>query len=154
MKVNINNIEYYFVYIVGSANFGNNCATLSKHVARCSISHVARTCDYDQCHMITFRPISVAARNWSYDSSCCSLRVKTVIHMAHWWQEYWDIWQAAQQWLDRHQRMPSITGTEEDNHVLQSQIPTCIGKQWDLLVIPVTMPHILNQKKTHTEDVY
>jgi len=32
-KVNINNIEYYFVYIVGSANFGNNRATLSKHVA-------------------------------------------------------------------------------------------------------------------------
>jgi len=23
-KVNINNVEYYFVYIVGSANFGNN----------------------------------------------------------------------------------------------------------------------------------
>jgi len=32
-KVNINNIEYYFVYIVGSANFRNNRATLSKHVA-------------------------------------------------------------------------------------------------------------------------
>jgi len=42
-KVNIDNVEYSFVYIVGSANFGNNRATLSKHVARCNMSHVARS---------------------------------------------------------------------------------------------------------------
>jgi len=42
-KVNINNVEYYFVYIVGSANFGNSRATLSKHVARCNMSRVARS---------------------------------------------------------------------------------------------------------------
>jgi len=29
------------------------------------------TSDYDQRHMIAFRPISVAARSWSYDKWSC-----------------------------------------------------------------------------------
>jgi len=49
-KVNINNVEFYFVYIVGSANFGNNRATLSKYVARCNMSRVARS-HAQQCHV-------------------------------------------------------------------------------------------------------
>jgi len=54
-----------------SANFGNNRATLSKHVAWCNMymlhSHtlMSATSGYDQRHMIAFRPISysVAARS-------------------------------------------------------------------------------------------
>jgi len=29
------------------------------------------TSDYDQRHVIAFRPISVAARSWSYDNMYC-----------------------------------------------------------------------------------
>ena len=29
------------------------------------------TSDYDQRHVIAFRPISAAARSWSYDNGCC-----------------------------------------------------------------------------------
>jgi len=67
-----------------SANFGNNRATLLKHVARCNMymlhghGHTLKsaTSDYNQRHVIAFRPISVAlaARSWSYDNSmidCC-----------------------------------------------------------------------------------
>jgi len=31
------------------------------------------TSDYDQRHVIVFRPISAAARSWSYDNCCCCL---------------------------------------------------------------------------------
>jgi len=50
-KVNINNVDCYFIYIVDSAK--------------------SATCDYDQCHVIEFRPISGAARSWSYDNIIC-----------------------------------------------------------------------------------
>ena len=58
-----------------SDNFGNNRATLRKHVARCNMSMLhghtlkSATCDNDQRHVIAFRPISMAARiSWSYDN--------------------------------------------------------------------------------------
>jgi len=35
------------------------------------------TSDYDQRHVIAFRPISIAARSWSYDkSNCCIVDAK------------------------------------------------------------------------------
>jgi len=61
-KVNINNAEYHFVYIVGSANFGNNRATCFDYVLK------SAKCDYDQRHVIALRPVNVAARSWSYDN--------------------------------------------------------------------------------------
>jgi len=65
---------------VGSANYGNNratcvtlwenvthaaCATLWKNVSQSD----AQECNVRfQRHVIAFRPISVAARSWSYDN--------------------------------------------------------------------------------------
>ena len=50
------------------------------HGATCHMLHghtlKSATCDYDQRHVIAFRPISIAARSWSYDNSrCCNLTV-------------------------------------------------------------------------------
>jgi len=40
------------------------------------------TSDYDQCHVIAFRPISVAARSWSYDNTNCHTLV-LIVHNMH-----------------------------------------------------------------------
>jgi len=62
-----------------SANFGNNratCVTLWENVTHATCATLkmlngqtlkSATSDYDQRHVIAFRPISVAARSWSYD---------------------------------------------------------------------------------------
>jgi len=45
------------------------------HGATCHMLHGhtlnSATCAYDQRHVIACRPISVAARSWSYDKLCC-----------------------------------------------------------------------------------
>jgi len=42
------------------------------------------TSDYDQCHVIAFRPISAAARSWSYDNYCYYMHTKACITATHW----------------------------------------------------------------------
>jgi len=56
-----------------------NIATLWKNVTYTTLQRYGKmlngqtlksaTSDYDQRHVIAFRPISVAARSWSYDNS-------------------------------------------------------------------------------------
>ena len=38
------------------------------------------TSDYDERHVIAFRPISVAARSWSYDNMMCGSKAMFPFH--------------------------------------------------------------------------
>ena len=67
------------------ASTGNNratCVTLGENVTCATLQRYGKmlngqtlksaTSNYDQRHVIAFRPISVAARSWSYDKyNCC-----------------------------------------------------------------------------------
>ena len=69
----------------GPASTGNNratCVTLWENVTCATLQRYGKmlngqtlksaTSDYDQRHVIAFRPISVAARSWSYDNKQCT----------------------------------------------------------------------------------
>ena len=79
------------------ASTGNNratCVTLWKNVTHTTLQRYGKmlngqtlkraTSDYDQRHVIAFRPISVAARSWSYDSSLyCGTTARCIVDSVH-----------------------------------------------------------------------
>ena len=76
------NPHYLYLYLTGEAGkYRATCVTLWKNVTCATLQRYGKmlngqtlksaTSDYDQRHVIAFRPISAAARSWSYDKTSC-----------------------------------------------------------------------------------